>query len=81
MIAVNSDPHVLLWMDEALTNLQTQDGTMSEIVKLRCFAGLTVKEIALALGVSPRNVDRQWAAAKAWLYQEITKRQNISHGV
>ena len=69
--AVQSDPWLLIAFDQALNRLQTHDPLMSDVVKLRCFAGLTVKEAGLALGISPRNVDRNWAAAKAWLYREI----------
>jgi RNA polymerase sigma factor (TIGR02999 family) len=65
------DPELVLILDQALDRLQSKDREMSDIVKLRCFAGLTVRETAQALGISPRNVDRQWAAAKAWLYQEM----------
>jgi RNA polymerase sigma factor (TIGR02999 family) len=80
MIAVNSDPDLILSFDQALTRLHDQDPVMEEVVKLRCFAGLTIKETALALGVSTRNVDRQWSAAKAWLYEQVAKSQNNSDG-
>ena len=71
LVSVQSDPFLMLSFDQALTRLQDKDPAMSDVVKLRCFAGLTVKETALALGMSPRNVDRNWAAAKAWLHREI----------
>jgi RNA polymerase sigma factor (TIGR02999 family) len=73
LVAVQSDPSLMISFDEALTRLQEKDRLMSDVVKLRCFAGLTVKETALALGMSTRNVDRSWAAAKAWLYREIAR--------
>lgn len=73
MAAVQSDPTLMIAFDKALSRLQGQDPLMSDVVKLRCFAGLTVKEAGLALGISPRNVDRHWAAAKAWLYREIAQ--------
>jgi RNA polymerase sigma factor (TIGR02999 family) len=71
MVGVDSDPELLITFDQALTRLQTQDKNMSDVVKFRCFAGLTVKETALAMGISPRNVDRYWAAARAWLYRAV----------
>jgi RNA polymerase sigma factor (TIGR02999 family) len=80
MSAVNSDPDLILSFDQALTRLRIQDPVMEEVVKLRCFAGLTIKETALALGVSTRNVDRQWSAAKAWLYEQVAKAQNGKPG-
>ena len=64
-------PDELLALDEALRRLESRDPTMSSVVKLRYFAGLTVPETANALGLSPRTVDRTWAEARAWLYREM----------
>lgn len=72
LVAVYSDPDLYLVFDQALELLHTQDPRMSEVVKLRCFAGLTVEETALAMGLSQRNVDRAWAAAKAWLFHKLS---------
>jgi len=44
---------------------------MSNVVKLRFFAGLTIPETAQALDLSERSVNRLWAAARAWLHNEI----------
>jgi RNA polymerase sigma-70 factor (ECF subfamily) len=73
-IAIQSDPTMLLAVDQALKRLQAIDPSMNEVFQLRCFAGLTVEETANALAVSPRSVDRYWSAAKAWLYREIYKK-------
>lgn len=62
----------LLALDEALTRLEARDRRMSDIVKLRYFAGLSVEETAEALSVSPRTVDRDWTAARAWLFRELS---------
>lgn len=72
LVAVYSDPDLYLVFDQALELLHAQDPRMSEVVKLRCFAGLTVEETALAMGLSQRNVDRAWAAAKAWLFHKLS---------
>jgi DNA-directed RNA polymerase specialized sigma24 family protein len=40
---------------------------MAIVVKLRYFGGMSVNETADALAISPRSVDRAWAAARAWL--------------
>jgi RNA polymerase sigma factor (TIGR02999 family) len=63
----------LIALDEALTKLAEQDPIKAELVKLRHFAGMTVKEAAQALGISPTTADRYWAYARAWLHQEITR--------
>ncbi|MBX3351812.1 MAG: sigma-70 family RNA polymerase sigma factor [Phycisphaeraceae bacterium] len=58
----------LLALDEALRDLAQLDERQSRIVELRFFGGCTIEEIAELLGVGKRTVDRDWMAAKAWLY-------------
>jgi DNA-directed RNA polymerase specialized sigma24 family protein len=41
------------------------------LVKLRYFAGLTIKETAAILGISTATADRYWTYARAWLQNEI----------
>ena len=64
----------LIGLDEALARLEQRDPRMSEIVKLRFFAGLTIEQTALALAVTSRTVNRRWIAAKTWLRREMTGR-------
>lgn len=61
----------LLALDEALSKLAEHDENLADLVKLKYFAGLTIDQIAQSVGVSPRQVDRLWAYAKAWLHQEM----------
>jgi len=61
----------LLALDEALARLETEEPAASAVVKLRYFAGLTIDEAAQALGISVRTVNRHWAYARAWLYQQL----------
>jgi RNA polymerase sigma factor (TIGR02999 family) len=58
-------------LDEALDRLAKRDPIKAELVKLRHFAGLTIEEAALALGISTTTANRYWAFARAWLHQEI----------
>ena len=62
----------MLAIDEALKQLAAIDSRKSEVVELRFFGGLTVEEIAAALGVSPDTVLRDWKLAKAWLLRELS---------
>jgi RNA polymerase sigma-70 factor, ECF subfamily len=62
----------LLALDEALEKLAKFDRRRCEIVEMRYFGGLTVEEIAEVLKVHPNTVMRDWRAAKAWLYAELT---------
>ena len=58
-------------LDSALEALAGFDPRASTIVELRFFGGLTVEETAEVVGVSPRTIKREWAAAKAWLLGEM----------
>jgi RNA polymerase sigma factor (TIGR02999 family) len=60
-------PDRLLALDEALDRLAAVEPRAAAVVKLRYFAGLTIPEAAVALGVSPRTADNDWAYARAWL--------------
>jgi RNA polymerase sigma factor (TIGR02999 family) len=57
----------LLDLDEALSDLEKLSSRQARVVELRYFAGLSVPEVARALGVNARTVDRDWATARAWL--------------
>jgi len=61
----------LLALDEALQRLEQIDEQQSKIVELRYFGGLTIEETAEAMSLSPATVKREWAMARAWLYQEL----------
>jgi len=61
----------LLALDEALGQLALEDPTKAELVKLRCFAGLSHQDAAQALGISRATADRYWAYAKSWLYCKL----------
>ncbi len=61
----------LLALDEALIRLGRVDARMSKIVECRVYGGLSAAETATALGTSLRTVEREWALAKGWLYQEL----------
>jgi RNA polymerase sigma factor (TIGR02999 family) len=61
----------LLALNEALTKLDGQDPRKATLVKLRFFAGLTIKEAAEALGISTSTADNDWAYARCWLRVEM----------
>ena len=62
----------LIALDDALTKLALLDPRQIDIVELRFFAGLTIKETAETLGVSPRTVDADWSLARSWLQREMS---------
>ena len=57
----------ILAVHDALDALAVEDAVAAQVVKLRYFVGLTIPEIAEALGISPRSADRHWVFARAWL--------------
>jgi RNA polymerase sigma factor (TIGR02999 family) len=61
----------VLALDEALGKLAAAEPQVAELVRLRYFAGLTVKEAAEVLDVAPRTADAWWAYARAWLLTEL----------
>jgi RNA polymerase sigma factor (TIGR02999 family) len=61
----------MLDLNEALTRLATLNERLACVVECRFFGGLTTAETAAALDVTPRTVERDWAKAKSWLYQEL----------
>ncbi|MHC5028631.1 MAG: sigma-70 family RNA polymerase sigma factor [Planctomycetota bacterium] len=72
-LAVENDPAQILAMDEALTRLEAEDPRAAEVVQLRFFAGLSVDETCEAMGLSERTVMREWAFARARLFQFLSE--------
>lgn len=71
-LIVSADvPAQLLDLEEALTKLAQNDPRKSNVVELRFFGGLTVKETAEVLKVSSDTVMRDWSMARAWLLREM----------
>lgn len=64
-------PDELIALDEALTRLAERDPVKGDIVKLRYFAGMTVPEVAVCMGISVATVERHWAFARTWLFSEL----------
>jgi RNA polymerase sigma-70 factor (ECF subfamily) len=59
-------------LDRALSKLEALDGPAARLVELRFYGGLTVEETAEMLGTSVSTVKRDWTAARAWLYREMS---------
>ena len=61
----------VLDLDQALMDLGDLASRPASVVECRFFGGLTVEDTALALGVTARTVKRDWAFARAWLYDRL----------
>jgi RNA polymerase sigma factor (TIGR02999 family) len=62
----------LMALDDAINALARIDPRKVRVVEIRFFGGLSVEETAEVLKVSPITVKREWRAARAWLYRELT---------
>jgi RNA polymerase sigma factor (TIGR02999 family) len=58
-------------LDDALSELGKSSPDVAAVVRLRFYAGLSVDDTAEMLGRSPRSIDRDWAYARAWLYDRL----------
>jgi RNA polymerase sigma factor (TIGR02999 family) len=70
----------VLAVHEALERFEQVDPVKARLVKLRYFAGLTLPEAAVALGISATTADRYWAYARAWLHAELKKGSSRDDG-
>jgi RNA polymerase sigma factor (TIGR02999 family) len=67
LLARPSEDLRLLELNDALDRLAEEEPTAARIVEARVFAGLSVEEAGLALGLSRATAYREWAFARAWL--------------
>jgi RNA polymerase sigma factor (TIGR02999 family) len=70
-IAVDDQPEALLQLDEALTRLAELEPRLARVVECRFFGGLREEEIAEALDVTVRTVQRDWAKARMLLRRAL----------
>ncbi len=61
----------LLALNEALDQLERADPGKAQVVLLKFFGGLTNAEVAEALRVTERSIERQWAFARVWLLRAM----------
>lgn len=71
-LATQESPDEILALDEAFRRLEAEDPEAAAVVRLRFFAGLSLDDSALAMGLSPRQVDRVWSFARAKLYRMLS---------
>lgn len=74
-VEAGSSGNDLVAVDDALQTLAGFDPRKSQVVELRFFGGLSLKETADVLKVSEETIRRDWNLAKSWLRAELT-----SHG-
>jgi RNA polymerase sigma factor (TIGR02999 family) len=72
VVAFESRGTALLALEDALQELAKFSPEMARAAELRLFAGLSMEEVAAVLGIPQRTLEREWAAARAWLYERIS---------
>ena len=71
VFATEASANELLSVHQLLTQLEAENPRRSRIVECRVFGGMTVEEVADALGISTATVKREWRVATAWLYRAV----------
>jgi len=67
----------LLALDAALTRFAVEDPMAARVVELRHFTGMSIDEIAMALGLSRATAYRHWTYARAWLRDAIGEADSV----
>jgi RNA polymerase sigma factor (TIGR02999 family) len=70
-IAWQTPDEELLALDEALVRLEADNKACADLVKIRFFAGLSIRDAAAAMGISRSTADRYWVYARAWLFSSL----------
>jgi RNA polymerase sigma factor (TIGR02999 family) len=68
----------VLDLDQALGELATFDARKSRVAELRFFGGLSLEETGEVLDLSVATLEREWQAARAWLYARLTRKVKAS---
>jgi RNA polymerase sigma factor (TIGR02999 family) len=72
-LALDRAPEALLDLNEALDRLAELDPRLARVVECRFFGGLSEDEIAEALGITVRTVQRDWAKARMLLRRALAE--------
>jgi RNA polymerase sigma factor (TIGR02999 family) len=80
LLASLPKPDELLAVHEAVDDFAQTDPLAAELVKLHCFAGLTLEEAAEILDMPPRTAYRNWAFARSWLFRNLRQGQTPLSG-
>lgn len=71
VVWVEADNDRLLAVHLALEKLEKLSPRQARVVEMRYFGGLSMKEVADALDITPKTVSRDWTVAQAWLKREL----------
>lgn len=63
-------------LENALEELSKLHPRQAKMVELRFLGGMNIEEVAEALGVSPKTIEKDWRMARAWLYRRLKTKTN-----
>ena len=72
-VEAGSSGNDLVAVDDALQTLAGFDPRKSQVVELRFFGGLSLKETADVLKVSEETIRKDWNITKSWLKRELSR--------
>jgi len=72
-IAADDTPEMLLEVNDALDRLAQLNPRLARVAECRFFGGLSEEEIAEALGVTTRTVERDWVKARILLRRALAE--------
>ncbi len=71
ILATDTPDEVLIELDEAIELLAKEVPDAAQLIKLKFFAGLSLKDAAASIGMTRRQGDSLWAFARAWLFDYL----------
>jgi RNA polymerase sigma factor (TIGR02999 family) len=77
LLISDQQAETLTMLDAALARLEQADSRLSQVVECRFFAGLSIADTAAVVGTSPATVKRDWTLARAWLYREMQRHNEL----
>jgi RNA polymerase sigma factor (TIGR02999 family) len=70
-VATLLPPDEFLRLNDAIDELAVHDSVAAELVKVRYFAGLSVEQAAVAMGIGRSTAYEHWTYARAWLFASV----------
>ena len=77
-LSMDRDADVLA-LDEALSKLSELRPERARLVEFRFFGGMTMTEIAEAVGLPKRSLEREWTITRAWLRRQLSPSNTSIH--
>jgi RNA polymerase sigma factor (TIGR02999 family) len=74
-LAARGDPEQVMAVEAAVSKLEASDPEGGQVVRLRFYAGLSVKEVAATLEMSEKSVQRRWQTARLRLFKLLSENE------